>query len=337
VKLITDYFREQGYFTANVRDVVSGVRGTGKTDFNFTVEKPYDGTHWNQRKPDQPFFAHINFEAPHKGPAFVAARKQKELVDPRSVPLPPYYPDDPAVRDELANYFDAINLLDTQVASALDALRKDGLDGNTIVFFFSDNGRCLIRGKQWLYDGGIHIPLIVRWPGTTKAGAIRTDLVSAIDVMATSIESAGAKLPSIMHGRPIFGEGAKPRDVIFAARDRCDVTVDRIRCVRSSRYKYIRNFMPERPYTQANNYIETSYPTLAAMKRLHAEGKLNDAQSLFMQPRKAEIEFYDLQSDPHEIRNLADSSAHKPERERLASLLDRWIKDTHDAGAVPES
>jgi arylsulfatase A-like enzyme len=336
VRLITDYMRDQGYFTANVVDVAPGVKGNGKTDFNFVADKPYDGTHWRQRKEGQPFFAHVNFMAPHKGSAFVAARKQANLIDPKTVPLPPYWPDDPVVRDEYANYLDAINLLDKQVGAVLTALEADGLANNTLVFFFGDNGRCLIRGKQWLYDAGIQIPMIVRWPGQVTPGSVRKDPVSAIDMTATSIAAAGAKIPANMHGRMMFGKDAKPREAIFAARDRCDMTEDRIRCVRDSRFKYIRNFMPDRPYTQHNDYIEKQYPTLGVMKRSFAEGKLNATQSLFMQPRKPEVEFYDIVADPHEVTNLAGSPKYSKEEQRMARLLDRWMKETNDLGRTPE-
>jgi arylsulfatase A-like enzyme len=336
-QLITDRFRAAGYFTANVLDIAPGVRGTGKTDFNFNVEKPFDGTHWNQRKPGQPFYAQINFQAPHKGPAFVEARKQPELVDPNKVELPPYYPDHPVVRDEVANYLDAVQLLDKKVGVVLEQLEKDKLLDNTVIMLFGDNGRCLLRGKQWLYDYGTHVPLIVRWPGVAKPGAVRDEPATALDMNATSLFAAGIPIPANYHGRPLFGPQAKPRDVIFTARDRCDMTVDRIRAVRDKRYKYIRNFMPERPYTQYNEYIERSYPTLGVLKELHAQGKLNATQELWMAPRKPPVEFYDTQSDPFEVRNLANSPAHQKLIAQFAKRLDDWIRETGDKGAIPET
>jgi hypothetical protein len=140
-----------------------------------------------------------------------------------------------------------------------------------------------------------------------------------------------------MQGRPLIGPQSRPRDVIYAARDRCDMTTDRIRCVRDRRYKYIRNFMADRPYTQYNEYIQRQYPTLGVMKKLHAEGKLNRVQSLFMQPRKPQIEFYDTQADPHEVNNLADSPRHRELISKFGSMLDRWIEETGDLGRFPES
>jgi N-sulfoglucosamine sulfohydrolase len=147
-RLITDRFRQHGYFTCNVRQIAEGVEGDGKNDYNFKAENPFDGTHWNQRKPGQPFYAQVNFQAPHKGPAFLAARRQKVLVDPATVELPPYYPDHPVVRDEVANYLDAVQLLDHQVGVLLDKLAQDKLLDNSVIFLFGDNGRCLLRGKQ---------------------------------------------------------------------------------------------------------------------------------------------------------------------------------------------
>lgn len=336
-QLITDRFRAAGYFTANVLDIAPGVRGTGKTDFNFKADKPFDGTHWNQRKPGQPFYAQINFQAPHKGPAFVEARKQPELVDPKKVELPPYYPDHPVVRDEVANYLDAVQLLDKKVGVVLEQLEKDKLLDNTVIMLFGDNGRCLLRGKQWLYDYGTHVPLIVRWPGVAKPGTVRDEPATALDMNATSLFAAGIPIPENYHGRPLFGPQAKPRDVIFTARDRCDMTVDRIRAVRDRRYKYIRNFMPERPYTQYNEYIENSYPTLRVLKELHAQGKLNATQELWMAPRKPPVEFYDTLSDPFEVRNLANSPAHQKLIAQFAKRLDDWIRETGDKGAIPET
>ena len=336
-RLITERLRERGYFTANVLEFAEGVRGTGKTDFNFTFKKPFDGTHWNQRPPGQPFFAQVNFQAPHKGPAFAEARKQKELVDPAKAPLPPYYPDHPVVRNEVANYLDAVNLLDRQIGVLFEKLEQDKLLDNTVVFLFGDNGRCLLRSKQWLYDPGTHVPLLVRWPGVLKPGMVREDPVVALDITATSLACAGIPLPEYFHGRPLFGGQARPREFVVTARDRCDMTVDRIRAVRDRRFAYIRNFMPERPYTQWNQYIERSYPTLAVLQRLHAEGKLNAVQELFMQPSKPPVEFYDTQSDPHEVNNLASAPEHQKRLAQFSARLDRWLEETRDLGGVPET
>ncbi|HUQ91626.1 MAG TPA: sulfatase [Bryobacteraceae bacterium] len=335
-RLITERLREAGYFTANVMHF-AGASGTGKTDFNWNVVKPFDGTHWNQRQPNQPFFAQVNFQAPHKGPAFIEARGQKQLINPAKVTLPPYFPDHPVVRDEMANFLDAVNLLDVKVGLLMEALARDKVLDNTILFFMGDNGTCLIRGKQWLYDKGVHVPLFLNWPGVTKPGTVSDDLVLSLDMTATTLLAAGVPLPANFHGRPLTGSSYQAREAIFTARDRCDMTLDRIRSVRDKRYNYIRNYMPDRPYTQYNQYIETSYPTLSVMKKLHAEGKLNTAQSLFMAPRKPPVEFYDRQNDPHEVHNLAAAPAHRDRIAGYGKQLDAWLQAMDDKGAMPES
>lgn len=335
-RLITDRLREQGYFTCNVRQIAGGVSGDGKTDFNFNVEKPFDGTHWTQRKPGQPVYAQINFEAPHKGRMWVEARKQATLVDPAKVELPPYYPDHPVVRNEVANYYDTVRLLDRQVGVLPDALAKDNLLDNSVIFLFGDNGRCLLRGKQWLYDYGTRVPLIVRWRGVVSAGAVRSDPAISLDMTATTLAAAGIPMPEWFHGRPLFGAGAQAREFVVTARDRCDETIDRIRAVRDRRYKYVCNFMPERPYTQPNAYIEGSYPTQRVLKELHAAGKLNPVQDLWLAQSKPPVEFYDTESDPFEIRNLANSRQHAERIAKFSERLDTWIKNTGDKGGIPE-
>lgn len=341
VKLLSDYFREAGYYTCNGKYPDAGPKEFGKTDFNFKADKPFDGTNWRQRGKDQSFFAQVNLLEPHRGKAIIEARKQKELVDPAKVTIPPCYPDTAIVRDDIANYYDAINLLDTKVGDVLKRLEKDGLADSTIVFFFSDNGRCQVRGKGWLFDGGLHVPLIIRIPEEYRPagfnpGTVRDDLVSAIDITATSLKLAGIEPPKNMHGQMFLGKDAKERKYVFGARDRFDETVDRIRSVHTKQYNYIRNFMPEKPWTQANEYRETNYPILKVLKDLNAEGKLTPEQKLFMAAKKPAEELYDLKEDPHELHNLVDSDKHKAVLKELRDALSTWMKETKDQGAEPE-
>ncbi|HXK60392.1 MAG TPA: sulfatase [Acidobacteriota bacterium] len=333
VRVITEWFRQAGYFTANVKTAAPGVEGTGKTDFNFSPSQPiFDGTDWNQRKAGQPFFAQINFSETHR----VFKRNEKSPTDPAKLTIPPQYPDHPITRADWAAYYDTIGFLDEKIGKVLKRLADEQLLDKTIIFFFADNGRAHVRAKQWLYDEGIHIPLIIRWPDGRSAGQVNDQLVSAIDFGATSLNLAGIPLPPKMQGRPFLGPGASRREYIVAARDRCDETVDRIRCVRDTRFKYIRNFYPERPYSQLNRYKETQYPVMRLMRRLHAEGKLTPAQAKFMTDSRPAEELYDLTKDPHELENLAGSAEFQEELVRLRGILDRWIADTGDRGTVPE-
>ena len=344
VRLITEYFREAGYFTANVKTAAPGVQGSGKTDFNFKFAKAYDGSDWNERKAGQPFFAQLSINMTHRGGHWkTLAEKLDNPVDPDKVKLPPYYPDHPVARDDWATYLNSIQVMDAYIGKILQRLDEEGLADNTVVIFIGDNGQCHVRGKQWLYDGGIHIPLIVRWPGKLKPNQVCDYLVSAIDISATVLKIAGIEPPKHIEGKVFLKSTAgghwKPADnrkSIIAARDRCDETVDRIRCVRTGQFKYIRNFMPQRPYTQKNEYKETSYPMLNLMKELHAQGKLTPVQALFMAPRKPDEELFDLRSDPWEINNLAASPDHQKTLKRLRAILEKWIKDTGDQGQFPE-
>jgi len=329
IKPITDYFRQAGYFTANIGKIAPGLESHAKTDFNFKVEKPFDSDDFDELRTHQPFFAEIQLFEPHRG-SWGPAKTLDYHVDPSKVELPPYYPDDPVVRKDWAGYLDTVDYLDTKVGTILKRLEDQGLAENTVIFFFGDNGRCHVRDKQWLYEGGLHIPLIIRWPGKLKAGSVRDDLVSAIDISAMSLRIAGVTLPTNMQGRAFLEPVVAPRKYIFGARDRCDETVDRIRSVRDDHFKYIRNFMPERPYTQPNAYKERAYPALKVLKRLHAEGKLTPAQELFMADKKPEEELYDLKTDPDEIHNLAASPEHQKMLGELRDALKAWMVECDD-------
>ncbi len=332
ISLVTEIFRQAGYFTANVTTAAPGVKGTGKTDFNFNVENPFDGTDWNQRAPGQPFYAQVNFPETHR--RFKKATENS--VDPADVDLPPYYPDHPIVREDWALYLDTVQHLDNKVGAVLRRLDEEGLSENTIVFFFADHGRPHVRGKQWLYDGGIHVPLIVRWPGKIKPGTVNDQLVSAIDITATSLDLVGIDVPDSMEGQVFLGPRATGREYIVAARDRCDETVDRIRCVRTKEFKYIRNFMPNRPYLQLNRYKESEYPVIRLMRRLHAEKKLTPEQERFLADTRPKEELYHLENDPHELNNLTQNPDYREQLEKMRRILAQWIERTDDHGETPE-
>ena len=341
IEPVSHHLRKAGYFTAI----------KAKTDFNFRHDPKsiVDGDDWKARKSGQPFFAQVSIIEPHRRgsarspeqtidfDAFAYARKVGRPVNPEEVEVPPYYPDDPVVRRDIAGYLSALQVLDQKIGALLKRLDDEGLTDNTLIFFMGDNGICMPRGKQFLYDGGIRVPLLVRWPGVIKPGTVENRLVSAIDLAATTLAAAGVEIPRAMEGRPFVGPGSdRPRDHIIAARDRCDETVDRIRCLRTDRFKYIRNFMPDRPYTQPNRYKDGGYPTLAALRKAHAEGKLNPTQAAFMAPRRPEEELYDLQNDPHELSNLASAPAHERTLRQLRAQLDEWMKSSNDRGQYPE-
>lgn len=338
VRVLTDWLRDAGYFTANLVELppACGFRGTGKTDWNFTYDgKPFDSARWDDLRGHQPFYAQINFHETHR--KFTAPKK----ADPAKVAIPPYYPDHPITRKDWAEYLDSATELDRKVDLVLKQLESDGLADNTVVVFFGDNGQSQVRGKQFCYEEGHHVPLIVRWPkgcpppSDWKPGSLDGRILEGIDLAPTMLAIAGATKPPKIEGRVFLGDHREsPRQYSFGSRDRCDETVMRIRTVRDARYRYIRNFTPEKPLLAPNDYKERSYPVWNLLKELHAQGKLTPEQEFLCQPAMPREELYDLDADPHEIHNLAtsDRPEHQAALARLRGVLEKWIEDTHDQG-----
>jgi N-sulfoglucosamine sulfohydrolase len=341
VRHICDYLHEAGYYTVlssagpNHKGP-AGPRGTPKTDYNFVTNNPFDGNDWTQRPAGKPFFAQLTLQESHKGAGWPLARKTMPRIDQQKLEMPPYWPDHPTPRDEYANYLEAIQLVDKYVGDIFGRLRQEGIEDNTLVIFMGDNGSCTFRGKQFLYEGGVRVPLIVRWPGRIKRGTVREDLISGIDVSAAILAAAGVSVPGHIQGRDFLNPSTPHREHIFAARDRCDIATERMRCVRDSRYKYIRNFLPGIPYMQPNPYKEKEYPTWNLVKQLKAQGKLNATQTLFASDSKPVEELYDLESDPHEVSNLAKAPEHAARLRSMRKLVDDWIAETNDQGYIME-
>jgi len=332
VKVVTEYFRKAGYYTTNCAGLK--FEKNGKKDWNFALDHDaFDGTDWKNRAYGQPFFAQMNLSLTHR----VFVRDENNPINPENVKVPPIYPDHPITRRDWADYLESIQVLDSQIGKLLDRLDEEGLAENTIVFYFGDHGQAHLWAKQWLYDGGIRVPFIVRWPGHIQANSVNESLISLIDLVPTCLNLCGIQKPSYLQGK-IFGSDQKEeREFIFAARDRCDETIDRIRCVRSKQFKYIRNFMSERPYTQFNAYKTQQYPVLQLIQVLHKKGELTEAQSRFMSSQKPEEELYDLHNDPDEIHNLVDDPKYQNILEEYCKQLDAWIEETGDKGEIPES
>lgn len=338
VKPITAYLHHAGYYNVLGELKENGITGYGKTDYNFNLNKSiFDSYNWKGRKPNQPFFAQLMIGATHRGGIWKGAvQKHQPQIDPDKVILPPYYPDHAVAREDWATYLESIQLMDSYVGNLLRQLEDEGLSENTVVIFTSDHGRCMVRDKQFIYDGGIKIPFIMRWPGQLKPGSVNSGLISAIDISATILQIAGINLPKHIEGRTLFGPQAEKRSYIIAARDRMDETVDKMRCVRTKQFKYIKNYMPEKPYMQSNKYKETQYPVWNLLKQLNAEGKLTPAQKLFVAPEKPEEELYDITKDPYEINNLAKIPAYRKQLADMQKILENWIAETGDKGQYPE-
>jgi arylsulfatase A-like enzyme len=336
VKTFTEYLRADGYFTTN----------NAKTDYQFTTpETAWDENgnqaHWRSenRGDNQPFFSVFNFGGTHESRSWAdhQSNEGEELeTDPDSVSVPSYYPDTPAVRRHIARQYDNMAEVDHKVGELLQQLQDDGLADETIVFFWSDHGDGLPRAKRWIYDSGIHIPLIVRAPDYVEPGSVDDELVSSVDFGPTVLSLAGVEVPVHMQGRPFLGSQAgSEREYVYAARDRFDESYDMVRAVRDGRYKYIRNYYPNQPYVLHVPYRNRG-AIMQELLRLHAQGELQDAEKLWMRDTRPPEELYDTQSDPHEVNNLANNSSYADVLTRMRGALDDWMRRIDDRGDISE-
>ena len=263
-------------------------------------------------------------------------------VDPETVELPPYYPDHPVTRQSWSNYLESIQHLDRNVGDVLDWLEREDLAENTIVFFLSDHGEAFLRGKYFLYDCSLNQPLIIRWPEACRppssfiAGTTDDRMHAAIDVTAQTVRCAGGDIPEWMHGRPFLGPSVSPREYVFSAADWYGDSQLKSRSVRTPRYKYIRNFNTNVSVQSASTtYRIAMHPLHHLVPALAEVGQLSSLhQRLLLDPLPIE-ELYDLQSDPHELNNLADDPTLESQKTRLRQQLDDWIRESGDLGFQP--
>lgn len=268
-----------------------------------------------------------------EGTTPIKAGKHTIFSSPDRVDVMPYYPDLPSIRNEIAHHYDCIRQTDDEVGEIIETLRSHGLDQNTVIFFFTDHGMKLPRHKQWLYEGGIRVPLIVAGPGI-RAASSRNDLVSGIDITSTTLALAGVEQPAHMEGQNIFASGFH-RDYVISARDRCDFTIERVRAVTGKRYKYLRNFLTDRPFMQPQ--YRDGQQFVIDMKAYYKAGKMNQVQSFMMSSNRTPEELYDLENDPHETRNLASDPDHAEVLSRYRNVLKQWVEGSGDKGQVDES
>jgi N-sulfoglucosamine sulfohydrolase len=352
VKCFPEYLRATGYYCTN----------NVKTDYQFeapltTWDECSNKAHWRNRPKGKPFFSVINLTLTHESQIRnrsdammkrLGSLSAAERHDPARAQLPPYYPDTPAVRQDWAQYYDLLTLMDKQVKEILDQLAADGLAEDTIVWFWGDHGRGLPRAKRWIYDSGIRVPLLIRipekWrrlampnnPDALKPGTVNEDLIGFVDFAPTMLSLAGIEIPKYMPGRAFLGRQKAPlREYVLACRDRMDEAYDVIRAVRDKRFKYLRNFAWHLPRSQDIDYMN-QMPTMQEMRRLHAEGKLQGPQLQFFEPTKPVEELYDTATDPHEVNNLAGDPKYKDVLERMRQVYFDWARARGDVGLVPE-
>ena len=352
VRCFPEYLRQVGYYCTN----------NVKTDYQFDLpatawDENSNKADWRGRDKGQPFFSVINFTTTHESQIRDPSPATKKLVeklspeqrhDPAKMIVPPFYPDTPIVRRDIANYYDNITAVDGQVAAVLKRLEEDGLADDTIVWFWGDHGRGMPRYKRWLYDTGTRVPLVVSVPekwrkhvrpdnaDALKPGSTIDDLTAFVDFAPTVLSLAGLPKQEHFQGQAFFGphRAEKPRDHVYGHRDRMDETYDLIRTVRDKRFRYVRNFMPWQPYSQDIAYMN-EMPTMQEWRRLHAEGRLTGPQANWFRQKNAE-ELYDTEVDPYEINNLATDPRYVVTLERLRIRLEGWMREIGDVGLIPE-
>lgn len=355
VRCITHRLKDAGYLTANLVRMGDKTIGTGKLDLNFVNEGPiYDTADWEKLKTNQPFFAQVNTPeieydiydrktAEKSRVLWVGEEWHPKVATPENVTPPPYYPDHPTVREEWARYLNSISGMDVRIGWILKRMEEDGILDDTVIMFFGDNGRLEARGIHWCWDSGLHVPMIIHWPKNFPAppqytpGTTNDNVISLLDITATTLGFAGIDVPSTMQSRRFMGEVVDaPRTYAFGARDRIDETENRIRSVRGKRYHYLRNYT-NRGFTSLNRYKEKCFAIKPLMREMFAAGQLSGPPADLMQPLPPE-QLYDTQADPHEIVNLADSD--KPEHQaailKMRAALDTWIAETGDRGEFVE-
>jgi len=328
-KPMTYHLREAGYTCILGSDLVMG-KGR-KIDVNFKHKALGD---WDGKTnfglfdkvdkitpADQPFFAQVQLVATHRGDWWDDVRsKSNHPVNPDSVVLPPYMADHPDIRMDWAKYLDQMEYIDNEVGMIIQDLKDKGLYDNTVIIFIGDNGRCNIRGKGYLFDPGLHIPLIVHWPTGIGPNQVNADVVSTTDITATILDLAGVKTPEYLTGSSFLKDNFS-REFVYSARDLWDEVMEKSRSISTNQFKYIRNDMDWTPYDAHQAYLEFYRPAVHIMRKLNFSGKLTPEQKLFFELTKPREQLFDLQNDPDELINLANNPEYKKQLDRLRLKL----------------
>jgi N-sulfoglucosamine sulfohydrolase len=361
VKMMSQVLREHGYYCTN----------NDKTDYQFRPPvTAWDESglraHWRNRPAGRPFFAVFNFGVTHEGhvtqpypkqllryydPDFPESIDQvadlSDAISPDGwglnipshlkVPVPPYLPETEKSLKDIRRVYSNIVELDRQIGVIMDQLEADGLLDSTLVFFYGDHGGPLPRQKRLIYDSGIKVPLIIRYPGEAGAGTYDDQLISFVDFAPTLFSIAGIRIPDYVQGRAFLGRDKpwRERKYIHAASDRLDAQVDMIRAVRDERYKYLRNFHPEQPYYLPVKFRE-QMGIMQELLRLNEKDSLNAYQAQWFRKKKPGEELFDTWEDPCELNNLADDPSYHKKLMELRKECDRWMNEIHDMGNMPE-
>lgn len=254
--------------------------------------------------------------------------------DPAKLKLPAHYPDTELVRDDFARYYDEISRFDGDVGRILEVLAERGLTNSTLVLMMGDNGASQLRGKGTLYEFGVHVPLIIRWPGVVKPGSASAELVSGEDLAPTLLAAAGLAAPKTMTGRSfaalLRGQPYTGRRYVFAERGAHgsglptnSAAFDLGRCVISARHKLIYNATWQLPYSPVDFGGE---PFWKDLQQRHAAGKLSPEHArVYFSPTRPMFELFDLERDPREFDNLSGRPEAAAIEQELKAALQEWM------------
>ena len=358
VKAFPELLRRAGYATANTTktDYQFGTPFTiWDADINSGFAGPEDLALWRHLPRDKPFFAMFNLMNTHesrlvdettqatqrmpwvkpllKSVLDFRAENIPAITDPLDVTVPPYYPDTPAVRNSMAQMYNNIHYIDQQTAEILNNLEADGLGDNTIVIWTTDHGDGFPRAKRSIYDSGIKVPMIIRYPDGRLRGTTDERLISFVDLAPTILTLAGAPIPQFIQGQSFLDETRRAH--IFAGRDRMDETWDWQRAARDRQFKYIRNYMPELSYFRPLAFRDM-FPIMVALWEGHRAGTLTPIQDRYFTAPRPVDELYDTLADPFEVKNLAGDPAFKDTLAGLQAAMDNWIAQVGDLSQRPE-
>ncbi len=335
------YLRQAGYYCTNNRKTDYNAKNYPKNIWNTSNE---EASYLNRTDKGQPFFAVFNYTGTHT--KRIATRNTKNrtprAISPEAVELPPYLPNVPEIRDDIAWHYDSVSEMDNWVKKKLDELEESGEAENTIVFFYSDHGGCLPRGKAYVYDTGTRVPLMVRFPkkyehlAKTTAPNRNDNLVGFVDFAPTLLNLIGKKQPEFMLGRPFLGkEIPEPKSELFLYRANQEQSFIPSRALTDGRYKLIWNFNSAYPNGTRQSY-QWQMPSYQGWDNANILGNVTPLQKRFWEPTPA-LEFFDTQKDPYEIENLIENREHQEKITKLKTkLLELMVKEK-DLGLYPWS
>ena len=332
VKMFTEYLRQAGYYCSN----------NSKEDYQFIKtptawDESSNKAHWRNRSPGQPFFAVFNIGVTHEAQIWKKQMDSLWVDEDLNVPVPPYLPDTDIAKKDIRRMYSNIKEMDAKVGEILQELEEDGLLENTIIFWYTDHGGPLPRQKRLLYDSGIKVPMIIRFPNAEYAGNRDDRLISFIDLAPTLLSLASIPPPSYMQGKAFLGSYQRKEEpnYVFGAADRFDETIDKIRSVRDERFKYIRYYQPEKPM-----FLDVAYrnqmPIMQELLRLREEDKLTKEQSLWFRSQKPKDELFDTWNDPFELNDLSQNADFKEQLKTMRTACNEWTLEINDTGLLQE-